>query len=64
MSLPIEILLPLLPKIGARDFVELGKRSEELGYSSVWVPETTGPDGISILAALAAQTHQIRLGSG
>ena len=64
MSLPSEILLPLLPKTGARDFVELGKRSEELGYSSVWAPETTGPDGISILAALAAQTQQIRLGSG
>lgn len=28
------------------------------------MPETTGPDGISILAALATQTEQIRLGSG
>ena len=64
MTLPIEILLPLLPKTSARDFVELGKRSGELGYSGVWAPETTGPDGISILAALAAQTQKIRLGSG
>ena len=64
MTLPVEILLPLLPKTSTRDFVELGERSEELGYSGVWAPETTGPDGISILAALAAQTERIRLGSG
>ena len=64
MTLPGEILLPLLPKIRARDVVELGKQSEELGYSGVWAPETTGPDGIFILAALHAQTKQIRLGSG
>ena len=42
MQLPVEILLPLLPKIGARDFAEFGKQSEEAGYSGVWVPETTG----------------------
>jgi len=57
MTLPGEILLPLLPKIRARDVVELGKQSEELGYSGVWAPETTGPDGISILVALAAHLY-------
>ena len=64
MQLPVEILLPLLPKISAQDFVALGKKSEDVGYSGVWVLETTGPDAISIVAALAAQTHQVRLGSG
>lgn len=64
MHLPVEILLPLLPRLGARDFVEIGTRTEELGYVGVWVPETTGPDGVSILAALTARTTRIRLGSG
>ncbi len=64
MTLPVEILLPLLPKIRARDFVELGKQSEELGYSPISASKTTGSDGISILAALAPQTKQIRLGNG
>ena len=64
MNLPVEILLPMLPKLDAREFVALGERTEESGYAGVWVPETAGLDGVSILAALAARTTRIRLGSG
>jgi hypothetical protein len=42
----------------------LGKRAEEIGYRGVWVPETTGLDGVSLLAALAIQTSRLCLGSG
>jgi probable F420-dependent oxidoreductase len=64
MNLPVEILLPILPAQEVRMSVALGKRTEEVGYSGVWVPETAGPDGVSLLAALAVQTSRIRLGSG
>lgn len=64
MNLPIDILLPISPVQDARTAVALGKRAEELGYPGVWVPETAGLDGVSLLAALASQTSRIRLGSG
>lgn len=63
MSIPLEILLPILPSQGARAYVEMGLLAEQLGYPGVWVPETAGPDGATLLAALAVQTTRIRLGS-
>ena len=38
MSLPLEILLPILPGCDARAYVELGTLVEQLGYAGVWVP--------------------------
>lgn len=64
MNLPLDILLPILPSQDARTAVELGKRAEDVGYHGVWVPETAGLDGVSLLAVLAGQTSRIRLGSG
>jgi alkanesulfonate monooxygenase SsuD/methylene tetrahydromethanopterin reductase-like flavin-dependent oxidoreductase (luciferase family) len=55
MNLPIDILLPLLPTQNARMAAVLGKRAEDVRYHGVWVPETAGLDGVSLLAALAGQ---------
>ncbi len=64
MSLPLEILLPILPGYDARAYVELGTLVKQLGDAGVWVPETAGPDCVTLLAALAMRTAHVRLGSG
>jgi 5,10-methylenetetrahydromethanopterin reductase len=44
--------------------VPLGRRAEELGYSSLWVAETRlTRDAVSTLGALAATTERIALGT-
>ncbi len=45
--------------------MELAQRAEELGYESAWVAETRFTrDGIAPLAAIAAATHTIKVGTG
>jgi 5,10-methylenetetrahydromethanopterin reductase len=45
--------------------VDLARRAEELGYESVWVAETRFTrDGIAPLAAIAAATRTIKVGTG
>src|SRR5215203_5496955 len=44
--------------------VECIKLAESLGYESAWVAEGHGGDQFAILAAAAAQTSRIRLGTG
>lgn len=44
--------------------VRLAKTAEQLGYESVWIPETWGTDAVSVLVVLALQTSSIRLASG
>jgi probable F420-dependent oxidoreductase len=46
------------------DIVECVKLAEELGYESAWVAEGHGGDQFAILAACAAATRRIRLGTG
>lgn len=44
--------------------VPLGRRAEELGYSSLWVAETRlTRDAVSTMGALAATTERIALGT-
>ena len=45
------------------DIVECVKLAESLGYESAWVAEAHGGDQFAILAACAAQTTTIRLGT-
>ena len=45
------------------DIVECVKLAESLGYESAWVAEAHGGDQFAILAACAAQTTPIRLGT-
>ncbi len=56
------ILLPFRA-CGAKDAVRLGLEAERLGYSSVWTPEVSTFDAISVAAALAATTEQISVGT-
>ncbi len=42
----------------------LAKEAEELGYTSLWVAEVSGPDAFVSLAALALNTSQVELATG
>jgi len=58
------LALPYDGSLTLAESLELTRRAETLGFDSVWVPEAWGTDAISVLAALAAQTHRIHLGTG
>ena len=47
-----------------RDHVEQAQEGERLGFASGWVTEVNTPDAITVLAAAAAGTERIRLGTG
>jgi F420-dependent oxidoreductase-like protein len=51
--------------IGPRDeeAVELVRTAEQAGFDSVWAAESYGSDVVSVLAWLAPQTEQIKLGA-
>lgn len=59
----IGIGLAYAPWIGLDEQLELGRRADSLGLSSLWVAETWGQDATAILAALAVTTRQIKLGA-
>lgn len=44
--------------------IELAVVADELGYDCVWVAEAYGSDSVTMLAAIAARTTRIGLGSG
>ncbi|OLT39469.1 LLM class F420-dependent oxidoreductase [Serinicoccus sp. CNJ-927] len=46
------------------DNLALVRRADELGVDVVWVAEAYGPDSVTILSYLAAQTERIGLGAG
>jgi probable F420-dependent oxidoreductase len=43
---------------------EFARRTDELGYGTLWVPETVGRDPMVLLGLLAASTTSIKLGTG
>ncbi|MBS1881000.1 MAG: LLM class F420-dependent oxidoreductase [Actinobacteria bacterium] len=43
--------------------LEIVRAAESRGYESVWVAESYGSDGVSVLAWLAGQTERINLGA-
>lgn len=57
------LTLPL-PSLPLREHAELVRRAEAAGYTDLWSGETNGPDGFTPLAAAAAWTEQVRLGTG
>jgi len=57
------LTLPL-PNLPLRDHPELARRAEAAGYTDLWSGETNGPDGFTPLAAAAAWTDRVRLGTG
>src|SRR5579864_6031984 len=49
--------------MGPQEQLEVVKEAERLGYDSVWAAEAYGSDAATVLAWLAANTSEIRLGS-
>lgn len=63
-------LRDLLPPAGPREalpvqaVLDLGRRADQLGYDSLWLPEGRGREDFSQLGALAIATRRIRLATG
>ena len=49
--------------LNASEIVECAQLAESLGYDSVWMAEGHGGDQFAVLAAVAAQTERVRLGT-
>lgn len=47
-----------------RENIELAVAADEIGLDVVWVAEAYGSDAVTVLAAIAARTSRIGLGSG
>jgi probable F420-dependent oxidoreductase len=52
-----------LDTLAAADAVAYARRAEELGYGTLWVPETVGREPIALAALLAAGTDAINVGT-
>lgn len=52
-----------LDSLAAPDAIAYVQRAEELGYGTLWVPETVGREPIALLSMLAGATHAINLGT-
>jgi len=55
-----------LPNQSVQHALEMGQRSEELGYTGIWVADSHSVmhDAYAILAALATQTQSLQLATG
>src|SRR6478736_4161933 len=53
-----------LTSLGAAAAPAIASRAHELGYTSFWTAETTGPEAFSVLAAAGAAAPGIGLGTG
>jgi probable F420-dependent oxidoreductase len=52
-----------LDSLAAPDAIAYARRAEQLGYGTLWVPETVGREPIALLALLAGATDSINLGT-
>ena len=52
-----------LDTLAAPDAIAYARRAEELGYGTLWVPETVGREPIALCSLLAAATDRINLGT-
>jgi probable F420-dependent oxidoreductase len=50
--------------LGPRAAVETATLAEEVGYTSYWTAETTGPEAFSVLTAVGAVAPSLDLGTG
>jgi probable F420-dependent oxidoreductase len=53
-----------LTSLGAASAPAIAARARELGYTSFWTAETTGPEAFSVLASAGAAAPGIGLGTG
>jgi probable F420-dependent oxidoreductase len=56
----LALSLPLPPNVPTS--VDWAQRAEGLGYESVWIAETGGPDPFVMAAAVAQRTQKMRIG--
>lgn len=52
-----------LDSLSAPDLFAYARRVEELGFGTLWVPETVGREPFALLGILAAQTSRLNLGT-
>src|SRR4051794_12913089 len=61
---PMGVTFASLMSLGAGAAPEIAASAKDLGYSSFWTAETTGPEAFSVLAAAGAAAPGIGLGTG
>lgn len=59
----LDVHLGVLTSAADRNRIGLAVRAEELGYGTVWTAESYGSDAVTVLAAVAAVTSRIGLGT-
>ena len=60
----IGVTFASLTALGTPAAPEIARRARELGYTSFWAAETTGPEAFSLLAAAGCAAPGIGLGTG
>jgi coenzyme F420-dependent oxidoreductase len=63
MATTRDLFLPVAAQPSIEDFVEMSTRAEREGYERVWLPETWGRDGVTVLATIAERTEEIGIGT-
>lgn len=58
-----DLHLPVAAQSGIDTLVSYTQRAESAGYDRVWLPETWGRDGVTVLTVLAERTDTVGLGS-
>lgn len=61
---PIGITLASLMTLPPDVWSTTARRATELGYDSIWVAETTGPEAFSLLSAMSHEQPGLSLGTG
>jgi probable F420-dependent oxidoreductase len=56
----LALSLPVPPNVPA--CLDWARRAEEMGYESIWIAETGGPDPFILAAAVAQVTSRVRIG--
>ncbi|HVM10352.1 MAG TPA: LLM class flavin-dependent oxidoreductase [Acidimicrobiales bacterium] len=62
-SAPVGVTMAPVMTLGLDTALELARSADELGYSSFWTAEVTGPEAFSVLGAVAATTS-LSVGTG
>ncbi len=61
---PVGVTFASFQALGVHRALEAAEWATELGYSSFWTAETTGPEAFSTLAAVGAHSPSLDLGTG
>ena len=61
---PVGVTFASLQTLGPAAATEVARRAQDLGYSSFWTAEVTGPEAFATLGAVAAAVPGLDLGTG